>query len=188
MTSPFTLNKASMGIGEGLPLNACGDSLEDLRKGIQHLMDIEAIKQLKHAYFRCLDTGNFEELETLLHTDLKVHYTGGDYDIELNSRQEFVGAMRHAFNADAVTRHNGMHPEIQILSETEATGIWYLYDHFWSLPQQRLTQGTALYWDHYQKIDNRWVISDTRYKRLYQINEDLEQTPNFVSHYLGEQK
>ncbi|MCH6547726.1 MAG: nuclear transport factor 2 family protein [Gemmatimonadetes bacterium] len=25
-------------------------------------MDIEAIKQLKHAYFRCIDTANWDEL------------------------------------------------------------------------------------------------------------------------------
>lgn len=43
------LNKENMGIGEGLPLQASAGGMEELRKDIQRLMDMEAIKQLKHA-------------------------------------------------------------------------------------------------------------------------------------------
>ena len=59
------LNKQNMGIAEGLPLEASVGGIEELRADIQRLMDIEAIKQLKHAYFRCVDTANLEELGTL---------------------------------------------------------------------------------------------------------------------------
>ena len=82
-------------------------------------------------------------------------------------------------------RHNGYHPEIQMISETEATGIWYLYDHFWALHHKHLTHGTALYWDRYEKVEGRWLIRDTRYERIYQVNESLEENPNLSSHYLG---
>jgi hypothetical protein len=38
------------------------------------LLDIEAIRRVKHAYFRCLDTGNFEEIETLFHPDVTLFH------------------------------------------------------------------------------------------------------------------
>ena len=59
------LNKANMGIADGLPLQASAGGIEELRGDVQRLMDMEAIKKLKHAYFRCIDTANMEELATL---------------------------------------------------------------------------------------------------------------------------
>ena len=61
------LTKANLGITEGLPLQASDGGIEELRADIQRLMDIEAIKQLKYAYFRCVDTCNLEELANLFH-------------------------------------------------------------------------------------------------------------------------
>ncbi|NQZ98754.1 MAG: hypothetical protein HRU01_19805, partial [Myxococcales bacterium] len=43
------LTKSYLGITPGLELNASKDGIEALRNDIQHLMDIESIKQLKHA-------------------------------------------------------------------------------------------------------------------------------------------
>ena len=169
------LNKESMGISEGLPLQASEGGVDELRKDMQRMMDMEAIKQVKHAYFRCLDTANMEELA----------YTGGDYEIKLDGRDQFIGAMTQAFNAEGVGRHNGYMPEIQMVSETEATGIWYLYDHYWALNAKHLTHGTALYWDRYLKVDGRWAIKETKYQRIYQINETLQENPEVVSHYLA---
>jgi len=60
------LTKANLGIAEGLPLQASDGDIEALRADIQRLMDMEAIRQLKYAYFRCVDTCNLEELANLL--------------------------------------------------------------------------------------------------------------------------
>ncbi|MBR9911064.1 MAG: nuclear transport factor 2 family protein [Gammaproteobacteria bacterium] len=181
------LTKAAMGISEGLPLVAASEGgVEELRRDIQRLMDMEAIKQVKHAYFRCIDTANWDELHSVCHPELKVHYVGGGYEYKMTSREEFLLAMQMAFHSEAVTRHNGVMPEIQMLSETEATGIWYLYDHFWSLNVNQLTEGTALYWDRYVKLDGRWVIKETSYRRIYQINQKLTEKPGLASHYLAD--
>jgi len=161
------LNKESMGISEGLPLQASEGGVDELRKDMQR------------------DTANMEELATLCHPELSVHYTGGDYEIKLDGRDQFIGAMTQAFNAEGVGRHNGYMPEIQMVSETEATGIWYLYDHYWALNAKHLTHGTALYWDRYLKVDGRWAIKETKYQRIYQINETLQENPEVVSHYLA---
>ena len=179
------LNRANMGITEGLPLQASEGGIDELRADIQRLMDIEAIKQLKYAYFRCIDTANLEELGTLFHEEVLVHFIGGSYEWKLNGKEEYLGNVGMSFSNQSIGHHNGHHPEIQILSETEATGIWYLADNMWILNHNAFTTGTALYWDRYEKVDGRWLIKETRYERLYEINRQLDGPPPLDSHYLG---
>jgi hypothetical protein len=179
------LTKAGMGIGDGLPLEASGGGIEELRADIQRLMDLEAIRQLKYAYFRCVDTCNLEELPGLLHEDVAVHFTGGNYEWKFQGRDEYVKNIGMAFSREAVGQHNAHHPEIQLLSDTEATAIWYLADNMWILNHNAMTHGTALYWDRYLKVDGRWLIRETSYERVYEINDILDARPNLSSHYLG---
>lgn len=181
----MVLNKANMGITDGIPLEASEGGIEELRKDIQRLMDIEAIKQLKHAYCRCVDTANFEELATLMHEDSLVHYKGGTYEWKMNNRKEFLDNLGNSFHKEAIGQHNAHHPEIQILSDTEATAIWYLADNMWTLNHNVKTHGTVLYWDRYLKVDGKWVIKETRYERLYEMIDMLEGKPTITSHYLA---
>jgi hypothetical protein len=180
-----TLTKAAMGIEPGIPLNVTDGGIEELRRDLQRLMDIEAIKQLKGAYFRCIDTANFEELATLFHEDVSVHFEGGTYEWKLEGRAEYLESIQKSFNREAIGHHNGHTPEIQILSESEATGIWYLTDNMWILNARFFTTGTAVYWDRYQKVGGRWTIRQTRYRRIYEINRKLDENPSLSTHYLG---
>lgn len=179
------LTKASMGIQPGLPLEVGGGGLDDLRRAVQILLDIEAIKQVKHAYFRCIDTHNMAELAELMHEDVDVLLVGGSYEWKLKGRAEYLAAIDKSFHKRAIGHHNGHQPEIQILSPTEATGIWYLADNMWILDIEAFTTGTALYWDRYVKVDGRWKIRETKYERLYEINQKLSAPPPLAAHYLG---
>jgi len=179
------LTKAAMGIEPGLPLETSGGDLDALQRDVQRLFDIEAIKQLKHAYFRCIDTANFDELETLFHPEISVHFVGGFYEWRCEGREEFMANQRKSFHKRAVGHHNGHQPEIQIQSEREATGLWYLADHMWILEHQFYTTGTALYADRYVKEDGRWWIRETKYRRIYEISRSLEENPPFSAHYLA---
>jgi hypothetical protein len=181
----FEISKTSMGIREGIPLEASEGGVDELRRDIQRLMDIEAIKQLKHAYFRCLDTANLEELATLFHEDVSVHFVGGTYEWTISGRDEYLEALRKSFTRESIGHHNGHHPEIQILSESEATGIWYLADKMWILNHKFYTCGTAIYWDRYVKQDGRWTIKETDYERLYEMNRALDESPPISTHYLA---
>ena len=181
-----TLTRMAMDISDGLPLEASAGGIEELRKDIQRLMDIEAIKQLKHAYFRCLDTANWAEMNDLFHEDVSVHFTGGTYEWKLQGRAEYLKSVSQSFHREAIGHHNGHHPEIQMLSESEATGIWYLTDNMWILNHKFLTGGTAIYWDRYQKVGGRWQIKDTKYRRIYETNRLLDENPTTSAHYLGE--
>ncbi len=178
------LDKAGIGIEDGIPLNVSVGGIDELRADIQRLMDIEAIKQLKHAYFRCIDTANFGELERLLHDDVTVDFVGGNYEWKLTGKDEYVASVRSAFTREAVGHHNGHHPEIQILSESEATGIWYLADDMWIMTHKFHTKGTAIYWDRYEKANGTWKIRETHYRRLYEISGLLDENPQFSSHHL----
>jgi len=179
------LNKANMGITDGIPLQASDGGIDELRRDIQRLMDIEAIKQLKHAYFRCLDTANMEELDSLFHDQVHVHFIGGNYEWKFDGKEQYLNNVGMAFSNQAIGHHNGHHPEIQMISDTEATGIWYLADNMWILNHKAFTTGTAIYWDRYEKVDGRWLIRETRYERLYEINRQLDENPVLDSHYLG---
>jgi hypothetical protein len=185
MSERQVLNKSNLGIQDGLPLQASEGGIEELRKDIQRMMDIEAIKQLKHAYFRCVDTANLEELGTLFHEDVTVHFRGGNYEWKLQGREEYVNNIGQSFSTEAVGQHNAHHPEIQILSETEASALWYLADNMSILNHNVKTHGTALYWDRYLKVDGKWLIKETNYERIYEINDVLEERPKLSSHYLG---
>jgi hypothetical protein len=180
------LTKDALGIEPGRPLEASAGGIEELRRDIQTLMDIEAIKQLKHAYFRCVDTANFAELSEIFHDDVLVHFIGGFYEWKLQGKPEYLASIESSFTKEAVGHHNGHHPEIQILSETEATGIWYLTDNMWVLNHKFFTTGTAIYWDRYEKVEGRWKIKETRYRRIYEINRPIEEGLAFSSHYLKE--
>ena len=185
MSERQVLNKSNLGITEGLPLQASEGGIEELRADIQRLMDMEAIRQLKYAYFRCVDTCNLEELATLFHEDVKVHFVGGTYEWNVEGRQAYVDNIGMSFSREAIGQHNAHHPEIQVLSDTEATAIWYLADNMWILNHNAKTYGTAIYWDRYLKVDGKWLIKETNYERVYEINEVLEERPNLSSHYHG---
>ncbi len=180
-----TLTKQGMGITPGLPLEVADDSPGALRDAVQLLLDIEAIRRVKHAYFRCIDTGNFEELATLFHDDVKVHFIGGTYEWKLSGKAEYLASIQASFHNRSVGHHNGHHPEIEILSPTEATGVWYLTDNMWIMSSEAFTTGTAIYWDRYVKTDAGWQIIDTKYERIYELNEHQPKEPPFAYHYLG---
>ena len=186
MSDRQKLDRNALGLTGGLPLEASSGGIEELRKDVQRLMDMEAIRQLKHAYFRCIDTANFEELATLFHEDVSVHFIGGTYEWKLQGRAEYLEAVQKSFHTQAIGHHNGHHPEIQVLSETEARGCWYLADNMWQLNMNYFTTGTALYWDRYVKVDGRWLIRETRYRRIYELNSLLPERPQPATNYLGD--
>ena len=161
-------------------------SIEELARQVQALRDIEEIKRLKHAYFRCIDTANLEELKQITHPEVTTAYIGGSYRIELKNREEFLEMIASSFHAECVGRHNGHHPEIEILSGTEATGKWYLHDDFLNFRHMIRTEGTAIYEDRYVKVDGRWLIKHQSYWRIYEKIERIPKIPKLTVHKLAE--
>ncbi|HEV3069798.1 MAG TPA: nuclear transport factor 2 family protein, partial [Solirubrobacteraceae bacterium] len=97
------------------------------------LEDIELIRQLKYKYFRSIDMGDIATLREVLTEDVKVDYIGGSYRWQMAGRDKILESIAGSFNANAVGCHTGHHPEIDVLTDTTATGLWYLTDVFINL-------------------------------------------------------
>jgi len=160
--------------------------LQELRRAVRQLQDAEEIRLVKHRYFRCMDTANHEELRTLLHPELITELIGGTSQVRLRSADAYVDFVREMIHSGIVSQQNGHHPEINVLSDTEAEGRWYLSDMIIDLGQETRTYGTALFDDRYEKHEGRWVIRQMRYERIFEVIEDLDMPLSLTAHKLAE--
>lgn len=131
------------------------------------LADIEAIKQLKHAYFRLLDSKEFELLGELFSEDATTSYESGKYSH--NGREEVVSFLSTSLGDESIVHeHLGHHPEIVLTGDTTAVGKWYLHDRVMVPSVDFELGGTAIYTDEYVKVDGAWRIRHTGYVRVYE--------------------
>lgn len=149
------------------------------------LSDLEEIKQLKHRYFRCLDTGNEAELATVFTEDVVIDYRGGGYRARLQGRQAMVDFIGSAFNSDIVAQHHGHCPEIAFTGPDSAEGTWYLEDRFIDPLRREDTIGTALYRDRYVRTDEGWKIARSEYDRVYEITRPIPKDERLTFHLLA---
>jgi hypothetical protein len=159
--------------------------LETLARQLQRLSDIEEIKRLRAAYFRCLDTANIEELAGLLTEDFSCLCLGGDYEYKAESKSEFLTMTEDSFHQEIVTQHNGHGPEIDLIDDERATGVVYFHDQVYHFRSKEFLMGTGIYRDRYRKVDGRWLIEYGMYERVYELTEILDREPHFTAHYLG---
>jgi bile-acid 7alpha-dehydratase len=139
---------------------------------LAELADIEAIKQLKHAYFRLLDSKQFEELGQLFVEDATTSYESGKYTH--HGRDEVVSFLSDSIgDRSIVHEHLGHHPEIVLTGATTAVGSWYLHDRVIVAGVDFELGGTAVYSDEYEKVDGAWRIRHTGYERIYEEQRKL---------------
>ena len=99
---------------------------------LQKLIDIEEIKNLKHRYFRAIDMADFDLLDNVFAPDITIDYRGGTYRWESEGKDTIKDSLTHAFHNQTAAMHTAHHPEIDVSSQTEATGKWYLQDIFYN--------------------------------------------------------
>jgi hypothetical protein len=139
----------------------------------EKLLALEAIKQLKARYFRCMDTKDWAGFAGVFAPDAVMdmrgeNRTGGNADDQyVAGAQKIADFVRS--NVDPVTTvHHGHTPEITLTGPDSATGIWAMED------QLRWPEGGPLKtlsgWGHYHetyvRIDGRWYIKSTKLTRL----------------------
>src|SRR3954454_8949176 len=140
---------------------------------LERLTAIEDIRGLKARYFRLMDTKDWDGLADVFAEDAVMDMTtsGADDAVDgslvTTGRSEIVTFMRHAIE-DALTIHQGHMPEIEITSDTTATGIWALEDRIWFAPGSAVQEffGSGYYHDEYVKDGDTWRISRTAVTRL----------------------
>ena len=129
--------------------------------------DIEAIKQLKARYFRCMDTKDWDGMRQVFAPDVHIDTSGDGGGIQENV-DDFMAMLRSNIE-DVVTVHHGHMPEIELTSPTTATGIWAMEDHLWwpeGAPLKHL-HGYGHYHETYEKgADGTWRITSLLLTRL----------------------
>ena len=138
---------------------------------VERLEAIEAIRQLKARYFRCVDTKDWDGLEAVFAPEVEIDVTT-DVPAERGGRVRgaaaFVAVVRKAM-ADVVSVHHGHVPEIEITSATTATGIWPMEDKIrWPKGAASLREmhGYGHYRETYERIDGEWLIASLTLTRL----------------------
>ena len=123
---------------------------------IAQLQAVEEIKRLKARYCRLVDLNRREELRHLFTDDIVYEFQGWrkgrGADAFAGSAEDF--ADRHSF-------HRVSMPDIQILSETTARGVWAMVDIIEYPPTsgKQGSRGYGWYHEEYRKVDGAWRIS-----------------------------
>lgn len=152
----------------------------------EHLIEIEAIKQLKYRYLRAVDCHDWELLASTLTADCSARYDGGKYSFD--DREQLISGLRgHMDSPQVLTMHQCHHPEISIGENGQATGKWYLQDLVFNREQNWMLFGTALYEDQYRLENGEWQICHTEYQRIFEtINAPIPATMTFTHSMFGE--
>lgn len=127
---------------------------------------IEEIKQLKARYFRYLDLHWWDELGALFSDDARFDIAESSADPR--TVEEFIDRVRNHLPT-AMTVHHGHMPEIEILDNDRARGIWAMYDLVEPAPASGypVLTGFGHYTEEYRRGDDgRWRIAALRLTRL----------------------
>lgn len=141
---------------------------------VERLSIIDAIQQLKARYFRTLDSKDWVGYQNVFTPDLLADMR--DANGQRDESQLIRGAATYVAGLapllqDVITVHHGHSPEIQVVSASEATGIWAMEDKLWPgdgspLPFRHL-HGYGHYHERYLRWEGEWRISEIRLSRLH---------------------
>jgi len=134
---------------------------------VDDLLAFEAIKRVKYAYVRCLDQKLWDEMEGLFTPDATASYSGGKYHYE--GPEAIVAFMRRNMDRPAFhTSHRMHHPEIELTGADRARATWAMEDHNVDDEWDFYLTGAGFYEDRYRKVDGRWLIEHTGYRRTFE--------------------
>ncbi|MEZ5744279.1 MAG: nuclear transport factor 2 family protein [Sphingomonadaceae bacterium] len=135
---------------------------------IERLEAIEAIRSLKARYYRLMDTKAWGELPGLFTADMKVLTPAGEVYAE--GGQAYADSLRNSLE-QAVSCHQGLSGEIEILDETNAKAIWAMQDVIeWETAHPRFgwksILGRGHYHETYRKEQGEWRIATLMLTRI----------------------
>lgn len=137
---------------------------------IDKLLAIEEIKRLKSRYFWGLDHKDWDFWRR------EVWAPDARLIVPEASREcagiDAILAYVQESTADQVSVHHGHMPDIEITSDSTATGVWAMEDRLYRTKQFPLADGSTYlhgfghYQETYVRLDARWRIQTTRLTRL----------------------
>ena len=142
----------------------------------RELLEVEAIKKLKARYQRAVDTKDWDLMRSLFAADATSEYSDGKYSF--TGPEAIVKFLSDGLGDPEIqSMHHAHTPEIELTSDTTATGTWYLEDFVLSArasdwaPNGTVLHGTGIYHDEYVKVADEWLIQKTGYERIF---EDIQ--------------
>ena len=140
----------------------------------EKLMAIAEIQALKARYFRTMDTKDWAGLEAVFAPDLVADFRDSSPDrndtLLTRGASEYVAKLAPILQ-NVVTVHHGHMPEIEITSETTATGIWAMEDKLWAQEGSpvpfRVLHGFGHYHETYVRLASGWRIATMQLTRLH---------------------
>jgi hypothetical protein len=139
---------------------------------LERLIAIEAIRQMKARYFRCIDTKDWNGFIDCFTADAVVDVSVPGRLVETESGiyrgVDAIAKWAPVAVGNAVTVHQLLMPEIEILSSTSARGTWALEDRFvWPEGSPRRTMhGCGHEHETYERVGGEWKIRSSKLTRL----------------------
>ncbi|WP_310530062.1 nuclear transport factor 2 family protein [Nocardioides sp.] len=127
------------------------------------LLDLEEIRRLKYAYFRCVDTKDWDGVSACFVPEATASYPAQ----RCADREAILAFLTASLVPDLVTMHHGHHPEISVDGD-EARGTWYLHDRVYAPAHDFALEGAALYEDRYVRSPEGWRMVHTGYERIFE--------------------
>mgnify|MGYP006433253955 FL=1 len=151
-------------------------SEQDLKLRIQAMEDIEAIKQLKARWWFACDVRDLDGMRSCYNVDdflIDFGFIGQFTDID-----EFLGVFKElACHPAHIDMHHGMCPEIQLTSETSATGRWRMRFQLLETEQKMVQMMHGYYEDEYIKVDGEWKMKISKYTIMSNLLMQAEEGP-----------
>lgn len=144
---------------------------------------LAALALLKARYFRYLDTKQWDLWRELFADDV-TFYVDHESAVPLTTTPMVSGADALVEQVSMALRtgvsvHHGHMPELEILGERSASGIWAMVDYLDVPEENRALRGYGHYHDLYEKGDDgRWRIKVSRLTRLR--TDFLEPSPELA--------
>ena len=137
---------------------------------VEKMLAIEEIKRVKSKYFYGLDHKDWDLWKR------EVWAPNGKLIVPEASNEavgfDAVIAYVSASTADQISVHHGHMPNIEITSDTTASGVWAMEDRLFRTKEHPLADGSTYlhgfghYHEEYVRLPNGWRIASTRLTRL----------------------
>jgi hypothetical protein len=149
-----------------------------LEARVAALEDREAIRELKHRYWRCLDLKRWDELADCFTPDATVSYGSGKYRFQ--GVEAIMRFLRQSLGRETglLGVHHGGQPEITLTGPDTARATWALYNYLFNHEQHRAVRLSAFYEDGYVKREDVWRITHTGYITVFHEEWSRADTPS----------
>jgi hypothetical protein len=141
------------------------DDFEQLKKAVNELKDIEALKQLKARYCHLVDARRWGDLGDLFAEDATCDYGFfGTYNGRNEIIQKFFGELTNT--AASFMCHMVHNPLIELSGDT-ASASWYLTAQTTIEPTKQAVWVMGVYHDEFRRVAGAWKFAALKFDFWY---------------------